>query len=124
MSIDDPPVDERNVPVTFEIIRNGSKKGGDKLGDSLGHQYNIKRHQKSSTHRQCMVRPKWYACTTMVVQRDGSFEVKGNHNHIVKVGAAVAVKIVKDVKASTIVWEVTGGTNWYLFSIRDNIYNI
>lgn len=57
----------------------------------------------------------------MVVQRDGSFEVKGNHNHIVKVGAAVAVKIVKDVKASTIVWEVTGGTNWYLFSMRDNI---
>ena len=44
MSIDDPPVDERNVPVTFEIIRNGSKKGGDKLVDSLGHQYNIKRH--------------------------------------------------------------------------------
>ncbi|CAH3132149.1 unnamed protein product [Pocillopora meandrina] len=55
-----------------------------------------------------MVRPKWYACTTMVVQRDGSFEVKGNHNHIGKVGAAVAVKILKDVKASTIVWEVTG----------------
>ena len=44
MSIDDPPVVERNVPVTFEIIRNGSKKGGDKLVDSLGHQYNIKRH--------------------------------------------------------------------------------
>lgn len=43
MSIDDPPVDERNVPVTFEIIRNGSKKGGEKV-DSLGHQYNIKRH--------------------------------------------------------------------------------
>lgn len=111
MSIDDPPVDERNVPVTFEIIRNGSKKGGDKLVDSLGHQYNIKRHQKSSTRRQCMVRPKWYACTTMVVQRDGSFEVKGNHNHVVKVGAAVAVKMVKEVKASTIVWEVPGGTN-------------
>lgn len=44
MSIDDPLVDERNVPEKFEIIRNGSKKDGDKLVDSLGYQYNIKRH--------------------------------------------------------------------------------
>jgi len=106
-SDDDPSVNEmsdREVPLTYEIIEGGTKRGGAKLVDSLGFQYNVKRKYKTTTHWQCTVRPKGNTCRVVVLEEKevNTFTRRGIHNHEPDVGAKLATEIVTAVKQEAV----------------------
>lgn len=94
------PVEPVNQPLAFEIVEGGSERGKQKLIDSWGYSYNIKRQRVSATDWQCTIRPMGNRCKATVIQRSQNvFEFgKNDHNHAAPVGAAVAVKIKSIIK--------------------------
>ena len=121
MSIEDPAPGEVHTeiqPVTFQLVKSGTKRRNASLKDNLGFCYNIHSKRPYATYWQCTVRPKGNPCKASVTERDGVFQPgKHCHNHTVEVGATTAAKIVGRVKskplenkfkpASAIVDEVT-----------------
>ena len=59
-TIEDPtpnPVEPVDQPVTFHIVEGASERGKQKLMDSWGYSYNVKRQRVNATDWQCTVRP-------------------------------------------------------------------
>lgn len=119
--VNDPTIRElsdREEVITYEKIEKGTKRGGTKLVDNLGFQYNVKRKYKTTVHWQCSVRPQVNPCKAVVLEQvlEGQYVRKSIHNHQTEVGAGLAAKIITAVKeeaksnvfkpASTIVREV------------------
>lgn len=90
---------ERVETVTYEIIKEGTRRARAKLFDSNGYSYNIKTESAKVTYWQCTVRPKLNRCKASVVQRGDVFQLgHHSHNHHPKVGAATNEKIASMVK--------------------------
>lgn len=103
-SIDDPPLqsEEQATPpvlVSFQLFEEGTKRGHNKLIDSLGYTYNIKLRRANVTYWQCTVRPQVNPCKATVTQRSKTF-VKSNtsHNHPPSTDSASTTKITSRVK--------------------------
>ncbi|XP_052807919.1 uncharacterized protein LOC128236834 [Mya arenaria] len=78
--------------VTYEILKGGTRRGGDRLIDSLGFMYNLKRSgsqkshysKKDVTYWWCAVRNNKLRCPAVVVQKGKSFmRGKRKHEHLV-----------------------------------------
>ena len=101
--MDDPtPMDiepQPALPVTYEIVEEGSKRRCKKLIDSIGYSYTFKEKTKTTSYWQCSVRPKVNPCRATVKEQDGSFiPGRNTHNHQPEPGALLAAKIVTCVK--------------------------
>lgn len=91
------------VHVTYEIVADGTKRGREKLVDSLGYAYNVKERGKVTTYWQCTVRPKGNPCKATVKQTNGEFVPgKNGHSHPADVGALLAAKISTIVKRKAV----------------------
>ena len=131
-SIMDCTLDEDQPVISFEIIEDSSKRGKSKLTDSRGYTYNVKRKRVNATDWQCTIRPKvntnecllysgfyflnFYLnhkflfasflqlnpCRAIVIEREGNFEVRKEHNHPGNVGASNALKIVSKIKQEAV----------------------
>ncbi|XP_060552271.1 uncharacterized protein LOC132713639 isoform X3 [Ruditapes philippinarum] len=73
--------------VTYEILRGGTQKGADKMIDSLGFTYTVKkqgRGNKNLTYWWCAIRNTHLRCPASVVQRGNVFiRGKRKHEHLV-----------------------------------------
>ena len=85
---------------TFEIVEGGTIRGKQKLIDSFGYTYNVKRRRGKATDWQCTVRPKHNPCRARVSEKaDGTFAVGSiPHNHITSVGAQIVARIRSRIK--------------------------
>lgn len=91
------------LPVTYEIVQDGTQRRREKLVDSLGYTYNVKERGKVTTYWQCTVRPKGNYCRATVKQTGENF-VPGasGHNHPAEAGALIATKISASVKRKAV----------------------
>ena len=101
-SLQDPTPAEQSssFAVTYEIVKQSSKRGRPKLINNQGYCYSIQRQRGVVTDWQCSVRPKVNPCQATVQQRGDQFQC-GNHvhNHQAQVGALMSAKITSHVKA-------------------------
>jgi hypothetical protein len=91
-----------NVPAitTYEIIKDGSQKGKEKLADSEGFTYIIKTHRANGNRVwRCSVRNKTVWCKATVHQKGDAF-TRGSQSHVhpAEIGAAKAARISTAVK--------------------------
>lgn len=78
----------------------GTKRQKQKLFESRGYTYNVKRRRKDATDWQCTVRPKENRCPATVIQRGETFTLGSNaHNHTTQPGADVVAKVLSAVKS-------------------------
>jgi len=66
--------------VTWHKITGGTKRGGDKLTNSLGYSYVANKIRPSSTYWLCSVRNKNTKCSASVTEKDNVFS-PGVHEH-------------------------------------------
>ncbi|KAI8508520.1 hypothetical protein Bbelb_136190 [Branchiostoma belcheri] len=86
--------------VTFTLIPSGSKRGGNKLADSMGYAYTVKRRKTTVTYWECSKRPKGTRCPASVVERAGVYRRGDNrHNHPAVVNTETNLKIQAEVRA-------------------------
>ena len=86
--------------LTYKIVEQSTKRGWQKLIDSGGYTYDVRRRRGDATDWQCTIRGKINPCRARVVQRaPGNFEPgQHHHNHLAEVGAATAARIIALVK--------------------------
>ena len=104
-SLQDPSPAEQSssFAVTYEIVKQSSKRGRPKLIDNQGYCYSIQRQRGVVTDWQCSVRPKVNPCRATVRQRGDHFQRGKNvHNHQAQVGALMSAKITSHVKAKAV----------------------
>lgn len=85
---------------TYEVIKDGSQKGKEKLADSNGYTYTVKtRRANGNKVWTCSVRNKTTWCKASVQQKGSEF-TRGVHPHIhsAQLGAATAIRVVSAVK--------------------------
>ena len=110
-------IDEQPPPLTFQIVEGASKRGQQKLIDSHGHSYCVKRRRNEIVYWHCSLRGKSNHCPASVIQRGREdFKVGIGHNHPGEVGLPETAKLTAAIKrkatddlfrpASTIVDEV------------------
>ncbi|XP_022809866.1 uncharacterized protein LOC111346869, partial [Stylophora pistillata] len=90
--------------IEFEIVEDSTKRGRNKLVDSRGYTYNVKRRRGGHIDWQCTVRPKGNVCRATVVERASGELVLGPtpHNHPGKVGASLAARIIAKTKKEAV----------------------
>ena len=75
--------------VTFQVVKGGTKRGGDMLIDSRGYTYNISRKRTRKVYWWCTIRCKDRRCAATVIQEDDTFSLGvHDHDHPGEVGAA------------------------------------
>ena len=108
---DDTPrqYDGETVPAvtTYEIIKDGSQKGKEKLADSDGYTYIVKtRRANGNRVWRCSVRDKSVWCKATVLQKADAYTCGSQpHKHAPQLGAGKATRIssaVKKIAASEI----------------------
>lgn len=101
---DDTPrqYDDENMPTvtTYEMIEDGSQKGKEKLADSEGYTYTVKKRRANGDKVwTCSVRNKSMWCKASVLQKaDGFTRGSQSHIHPAQLGAATATRISTAVK--------------------------
>ena len=70
--------------MTFEVVEGAFKRGQQKLFDSCGCLYFVKRQRNSITH--CSFRGKSNHCLASVIQHPEGFTVGVEHNYAGEVG--------------------------------------
>jgi hypothetical protein len=85
---------------TYEVIKEGSQKGKEKLADSEGYTYTVKeRRTNGNTVWTCSVRNKSLWCKARVTQKaDGFARGSQPHIHPLQLGAATAARVSTAVK--------------------------
>ena len=85
--------------VTYELVEKSSQRMKDKLIDSLGYTYNVKRRRGTCVYWQCTVRNRVTNCKATVIEKNGSFRA-GMHPHIhsSQPGSAAVHKVRADIK--------------------------
>ena len=85
---------------TYEVIKEGSQKGKEKLADSEGYTYTVKeRRTNGNTVWTCSVRNKSLWCKARVTQKaDGFARGSQPHMHPPQLGAATAARVSTAVK--------------------------
>ena len=97
-TIEDQPVDGQPPPLTFEVIEGASKRGQEKLFDSRGHSYCVKRRRNEITYWHCSVRGKSNHCPASVIQHPEGFTIGVEHNHTGEVGLPETAKLTAAIK--------------------------
>ena len=95
----DPVVHQRPFSLTYEVVPSGTKRGKNKLVDSLGYTYNLKRQSQYIVDWQCTVRSKNLRCRATVKQR-GSHFTAGSHPHVHQAEVGSLAKLSAAVKAA------------------------
>lgn len=85
---------------TYEIITTGSQKGKQKLTDSIGYMYTVKRKNNNTVDWTCSVRNKNVWCKASVKQRGNTTFSRGPQPHICQpqIGATATTHIRASVK--------------------------
>ena len=91
-------IEEQPPSITFQIVEGSSVRGQNKLFDSRGYSYCIKRRRPNATDWQCSIRGKLNRCPGSVIQRSGSFHLGNDHNHVGNVGLPVAARVKTAIK--------------------------
>ena len=93
---------DTSVPavVTYEVIKDGSQKGKEKLADNEGYTYTVKAKRANGNRVwTCSVRNKSMWCKASVLEKAGSFTQGSQpHIHSAQLGAATAARISTAVK--------------------------
>ena len=97
-TIEDQPVDDQPLSLTFEVVEGASKRGQQKLFDSRGYSYCIKRRRNAITYWHCSFRGKSNHCPASVIQRPEGFTVGVEHNHAGEVGLPDTAKLTAATK--------------------------
>ncbi|VDI72607.1 Hypothetical predicted protein [Mytilus galloprovincialis] len=82
--IEDPELSDsfvEDIPVTFEVVENGTMKRAKKLVSSDGFSYTVKSSTSKTVNWRCSVRNKKVWCKATVMQRGHNF-VRGSTDHI------------------------------------------
>ena len=93
--------DAEDYQITFEVIKEGTKRTKEKLTDSRGYSYNVKRRRKNNeiTDWQCTIRPKENPCRATVIQKRTEYILgKQPHNHAAQPGVVVVAKVTSTMK--------------------------
>ncbi|XP_076113413.1 uncharacterized protein LOC143081063 [Mytilus galloprovincialis] len=99
--IEDPELPDNvvgNLPVTYHIEEQGSKRRFKKLVSSDGFAYTVKRSSTTVTHWRCSVRSKSLWCKATVAQRGGMF-IPGVIQHVHPCDPGLTKKTVVRAKA-------------------------
>ena len=92
-------IDEQPPPLTFQIVEGASKRGQQKLFDSHGHSYCVKRRRNEIVYWHCSLRGKSNHCPASVIQRGREdFKVGVGHNHPGEVGLPETAKLTAAIK--------------------------
>ena len=85
---------------TYKIIKETSIRGMNKLFDSIGYSYTVKRRNGHCTTWRCSLRSKTVNCTATVRQEEGVF-LPGPREHIHQpnLGAAIIASITHECKS-------------------------
>ena len=90
--------------VTFQVVKGGTKRGGDMLVDSRGYTYNICRKRTRKMYWWCTIRRKDHRCPVTVQQGDETFSL-GVHDHDHPGEVGVADRLKAQVKVKRLVQE-------------------
>ena len=96
------PTPPETTDVTYRIVSASCNRGGDKLFDSDGYAYTVKRRNRDTVAWRCTVRNKTTQCAATVRQSGDSF-IRGlqPHNHQHQPGGATVAEIVKEIKTTS-----------------------
>ena len=118
-TIEDQPVNDQPPPLTFGVVEGASKRGQQKLFDSHGYSYCVKRRRNAITYWHCSFQGKSNHCPASVIQCPEGFTVGVEQNHAGEVGLPETAKLTTAIKrkatddlfrpASAIVDEVLQG---------------
>ena len=95
-TIEDSPVYEQLPPLTFEVVKGASKRGQQKLFDSCGYSYCVKRRRNAITYWHCSFRDQSNHCLVSVIPE--GFTVGVEHNHVGEVGLPETAKLTAAIK--------------------------
>ncbi|CAH3142421.1 unnamed protein product [Pocillopora meandrina] len=98
-TIEDSPVYEQPPPLTFEVVKGASKSGQQKLFDSCGYSYCVKRRRNTITYWHCSFRDKSNHCLVSVIPE--GFTVVVEHNHVGEVGLPETAKLTARERKAT-----------------------
>ncbi|PFX20540.1 hypothetical protein AWC38_SpisGene14995 [Stylophora pistillata] len=97
------PVPPANVPLTYHLVEEASLRRRNKLIDSKGFSYNVRRIKGVKTYWQCSVRPKGNHCKATVLEQDGLYTFGQHpHNHGTYSGTLTAAQIVSTIKTKAL----------------------
>ena len=97
-TIEEHPVDNQPPPLTFQIVEGAPKRGQQKLFDSHGYSYCVKRRRNEIVYWHCSLRGKANHCPASVIQRPEGFKVGTDHNHAGEVGLPDTAKLTVAIK--------------------------
>ena len=84
--------------MTFEVVEGAFKRGQQKLFDSRGYLYCVKRRRNAITYWHCSFRGKSNHCPASVIQHPEGFTVGVEHNHAGEVGLPETAKLTAAIK--------------------------
>ena len=87
-----------NQSMTFEVVEGAFKRGQQKLFDSRGYLYCVKRRRNAITYWHCSFRGKSNHCPASVIQHPEGFTVGVEHNHAGEVGLPETAKLTAAIK--------------------------
>ena len=97
------PTPPTNVPMTYHLVEEASLRRRNKLIDSKGFSYNVRRMKADKIHWQCSIRPKGNHCKATVLEQDGVYTFgKHPHNHGTYSGTLAAAQIVSTIKTKAL----------------------
>ena len=87
-----------NQSMTFEVVEGAFKRGQQKLFDSRGYLYCVKRRRNAITFRHCSFHGKSNHCPASVIQHPEGSIVGVEHNHAGEVGLLETAKLTAAIK--------------------------
>ena len=87
-----------NQSMTFEVVKGAFKRGQQKLFDSRGYLYCVKRRRNAIKYRHCSFHGKSNHCPASVIQHPEGSTVGVEHNHAGEVGLPETAKLTAAIK--------------------------
>ena len=87
-----------NQSMTFEVVEGAFKRGQQKLFDSRGYLYCVKRRRNAIKYRHCSFHGKSNHCPASVIQHPEGSTVGVEHNHAGEVGLPETAKLTAAIK--------------------------
>ena len=84
--------------MTFEVVEGAFKRGQQKLFDSRGYLYCVKRRRNAITYWHCSFRGKSNHCPASVIQHPEGFTVGVKHNNAGEIGLPETAKLTPAIK--------------------------
>ena len=84
--------------MTFEVVEGAFKRGQQKLFDSRGYLYCVKRRRNAITYWHCSFRGKSNHCPASVIQHPEGSTVGVKHNNAGEIGLPETAKLTPAIK--------------------------